>query len=107
MRVNLGGEGEVPGAINQQGPWVLDPSWRSCREGKTLSALRAEGHAFVIADNRRLPFASGSVEDVLTNSVPIDFVTFLGPGIDSWEVVRILGRGGRWVDNGRVRYIKP
>lgn len=107
MRVNLGGEGEVPGVINQQGPWVLHPSWRSCRDGKTLGQLQAEGNRFVIADNRRLPFRTGSVAEVFTNSVPIDLRTHLGPGVQTREIRRILGPGGRWVDDGVVRLAVP
>jgi hypothetical protein len=107
LRVNLGGEGEVPGVINQQGPWVLDPGWRSSKEGKTLQELVAEGHQFVIADNKRLPFASDSVDEVITNSVPIDVDTWLGPGVQSSEILRILKPGGRWTHDGVVRFIKP
>jgi hypothetical protein len=107
MRVNLGGEGEVPGVINQQGRWILHPSWRSCRDGKTLGELQAEGHRFVISDNRRLPFPTGSIAEVITNSVPIDINTHLGPGVQSREIRRILGPGGRWADNRVVRLVVP
>ena len=48
VRVNLGGEEEEPGVLNQQGPWVLDPNWRSSRDGKTLQELEADGHQFLI-----------------------------------------------------------
>lgn len=106
-RVNLGGEGEVPGVLNQQGPWVLNSAWRSSREGKTLQELRAKGHRFVIAANTHLPFAADSVDEVITNWVPIDRVTHLGPGVQSTEVWRILKSGGQWIRNGRVSYTKP
>jgi hypothetical protein len=107
LRVNLGGEGEEPGVMNQQGSWALHPSWRSSREGKTLRQLQADGHLFLIADNLYLPFASDSVDEVLTNSVPIDRTTFLGPGVQSSEVRRILKGDGTWVDNGVIVYVKP
>ena len=107
LRVNLGGEGEVPGVLNQQGPWVLDPNWRSSRDGKTLGQLLAEGHQFVIASNTRLPFADGSVDEVITNWVPIDITTYLGPGIQAQEVRRILKAGGRWIHNGTMVFIQP
>lgn len=105
--VNLGGEGEIPGIPNQQGPWGLDPAWRSSRDGKTLQELMADGHQFIIADNTQLPFADGSVDDVFTNSVPIDRVTHLGPGVQSSEISRILRQGGRWIRDGLVVYVKP
>jgi hypothetical protein len=107
LRVNLGGEGEVPGVLNQQGPWALDPLWHSSRDGKTLQDLQGEGHQFIIADNTHLPFADGSVDEVLTNSVPIDIVTWLGPGVQSSEIMRILKSGGSWVHDGAVRFIHP
>jgi hypothetical protein len=107
LRVNLGGEGEVPGVLNQQGPWVLDPTWRSSRAGKTLQELLAQGHQFLITSNTNLPFAADSIEEVITNSVPIDVVTHRGPGVQSVEIKRILKPGGRWVRDGTVFYTKP
>src|SRR5947209_17810814 len=107
MRVNLGGEGEVPGVWNQQGPWVLDSGWRSSRHGKTLVQLRREGHVFVISSNLRLPFASGSVEVVITNGVPVDITTHLGPGVQSSEISRILRSRGYWLHNRKKRFTKP
>lgn len=104
LRVNLGGEGEVPGVINQQGPWALDPAWGSSRDGKTLQELQAAGHQFVIADNKHLPFASGSVDEVITNSVPIDVDTWLGPSVQSSEILRILKPGGKWTHDGLTRF---
>jgi hypothetical protein len=105
--VNLGGEGEIPGVLNQQGLWVLDPVWRSSRDGKTLQELQADGHQFVLADNTQLPFADESVDEVYTNSVPIDRVTHLGPGVQSSEILRILKKGSRWIRDGQVVYVKP
>jgi hypothetical protein len=92
--VNLGGEGEVVGPLNQQGRWVLDPGWLSRRGGQTLSRLRQLENQFVISTNVSLPFADQSVGTVVTNSVPIDTSTWLGPGIQSSEVWRILQPDG-------------
>jgi hypothetical protein len=107
MRINLGGEGEEPGVVNQQGPWALGPNWRSARDGKTLAELRTDGHSFVIAGNLQLPFAADFFEEVLTNDVPIDFTTHLGPGVQSSEIERILKSGGVWIHDRAVRYVKP
>lgn len=112
VRVNLGGEGEVPGVLNVQGPWffdwAIDPNWRCSRDGnKTFADMIAEGHQFLIADNTRLPFASDAVDEVITNSVPIDFDTHLGAGVQTSEVSRILKRGGRWIHDIVLRYVKP
>ena len=100
--VNLGGEGEAAGALNVQGKWVLDEGWRASRAGQSLSELQAAGNKFVVADNTALPFANKSVDRVITNSVPIDRTTFLGPGVQSSEVWRILKADGLWINNGKV-----
>ncbi|XCN71144.1 MAG: RHS repeat-associated core domain-containing protein [Candidatus Electrothrix aestuarii] len=101
VRVNLGGEGEIPGVINQQGSWAANPSWKSSRGGKTVQQLQDEGHQFVISDNSQLPFKNGSVDEVITNSVPIDTPdTWLGPSIKSIEIRRILKDNGQWINNG-------
>jgi hypothetical protein len=107
VRVNLGGEGEVPGILNQQGPWALLPSWRSADGTKTLADLLADGHRFVISSNLHLPFANNSVDVVYTNSVPIDHMSLHGPGVQSSEVRRILKSGGVWINDGNVYYVKP
>jgi RHS repeat-associated protein len=98
--VNLGGEGEVPGAINQQGPWILQPTWASSQAGQSLSQLQQQGNQFVISSNTQLPFANGSVGTVITNNVPIGGSTWLGPGVQPGEVFRILQPGGTWINNG-------
>ncbi len=107
VRVNLGGEGEIPGVINQQEPAVLKPSWYSSVTGKSFQDLVNEGHQFVIAPNTQLPFADDSVDEVITNSVPIDQVTYRGPGVQTSEIKRILKPGGRWINNGQEAYVKP
>jgi hypothetical protein len=107
IALNLGGEGEFPGVINQQGPGALSPNWRSSRDGKTLQELVADGHAFLIAPNNPLPFPDNSVAVVYTESVPIDVTTWLGLGVQSSAIKRILKPGGQWIDNGVVVWTKP
>ncbi len=106
FRVNLGGEGEVPGVLNQQPPIALRASWRS-RWGKTIAQLVADGHAFVIADNRYLPFADNFFDEVITNSVPVDKWTAWGPGVQRSEIDRILKPGGQWIRDKILEYTKP
>jgi hypothetical protein len=105
--VNLGGEGEVPGVINQLPPFVLAPTWRASRDGKTLEQLVADGHAILICSNLQLPYPDGSVDEVITNGVPINQVTPFGPGVQTSEIRRILKSGGSWINNGAVQYVKP
>ena len=106
--INLGGEGEVKGVLNQQDRWaILDPNWRSSQHGKTISELVGDGHVFLICDNVALAIPDGCVDTVITNSVPIDKTTWLGPGVQSSEIVRILKPGGRWISDGMLRYQKP
>ena len=108
IRVNLGGEGEVPDAVNQQGFWIFSTGWASSREGKPLAALRSEGHRFVVSDNRLLPFGNDSVDEVFTNGVPIDGRdTWLGPPVQSLEAVRILKPGGKWFRDDVLIFEKP
>lgn len=109
--VDLGGEGEVPGIINQQGPWViLDPRWRSSRDGKTFAELVADGHNFLICPNSPLPFPDESVDLVYALGVPVDRHSVYGAGLQSAEVKRILKRGGEWqFDDGVTAWtwVKP
>jgi len=107
VSVNLGGEGEYPDCINQQGPWVLFPSWRAVDGKRTLNDLRAAGHHIVISSNLRLPFADNSVDIVYTRDVPIDRVALHGPGVQSSEIRRILKPGGYWMKDDAVEYVKP
>ena len=44
--INLGGEGEVPGVVNQQRPAALSPGWGASRTGDTLEQLALKGHDF-------------------------------------------------------------
>ena len=108
FRVNLGGEGEVAGVLNQQGRWAVLPGFRSSHAGLTLRQLIHAGYDFLIADNLNLPLPDASYDEVITNNIPPpDTVTHLGPSVQSAEIQRILRSGGRWVHNGVVRYTKP
>lgn len=109
FRVNLGGEGEVPGVLNQQGRWVvLDPLYRSSRKVLTFAQMVAAGDEYLIADNTALPLPDECCDEVITNDCPPpDTVTYLGPTVQSSEVRRILKSGGRWFVNGALYYTKP
>lgn len=109
-RINLGGEGEIPGVINQQPPCALAPGWRSTtigNPGKTIPELEAEGNQFIITPNDKLRIADESHDIAYTSNVPIDKTTYLGPGVQSSEIRRILKPGGIWIRDRRVWYRKP
>ena len=105
--INLGGEGETQGVINQQPPFALSPGWASCIHGHTLEQLANQGLDFLICRNQKLPIQDDSMALVITNSVPIDTVVLGSPGVQTSEVHRVLAPGGRWVHDGNVRYTKP
>ncbi|HWG47498.1 MAG TPA: hypothetical protein VN688_32345 [Gemmataceae bacterium] len=109
FRINLGGEGEIPGVLNQQGRWiVLQAGWRSSQTGQTFDDLVGAGHDFLIADNIRLPLPDDAFDEVITNNIPpVDSQTWLGPTVQTREIRRILKGGGRWIHNGIIRFIKP
>ena len=105
--LNLGGEGEIPGVINQQGPWALAPNWFCSRDGRTFAELVADGHVFLICPNTLLPFPDDTVDRVHTEGVPLDRSTPWGPGVQSSEIKRILKSGGQWIKDGKVEWTKP
>lgn len=108
MRINLGGEGEIPDMLNQQGRWVLRRSWRSCRRSKTLKQRAEDGHDFLLCDNTHLSLPDGCCDVVYTKDLPgCDKITYLEPTVQTTEVLRILKSGGRWIENDEVRYVKP
>ena len=74
---------------------------------EAYQSLIAQGEVFLIADFTQLPFADDSADEVITNSVPIDTVTHLGPGAQSGEIRRILKPGGVWVHDTLPAYTKP
>jgi hypothetical protein len=107
-RINLGGEGEEPGVLNQQGRWVVWPSYGSSRTGETLRQMVDAGHQFLIADNVNLPLPDASFDEVITNNIPpVDSLTHLGPTVQTSEIRRILKSGGQWVHDGVVQWVKP
>jgi hypothetical protein len=96
------------GVLNQQGRWVFLPGYRSSVGGLTFEQMVAAGHDFLLADNASLTLPDDSFDEVITNSIPpVDSWTHLGPTVQSSEIRRILKPGGRWIDNGSVRYTKP
>jgi hypothetical protein len=106
IRLNLGGEGEEPDVMNQQPEWVPGPvHWNTV--GPHLAALIAVGEAFLFCRNSDLPFPNGTVDYVFSNNVPIDTNTWLGLGVQSSEVRRVLRPGGEWQHDGVVVYTKP
>jgi hypothetical protein len=108
FRVNLGGEGEEPGVLNQQGPWViLNAGWLSSRTARPFADLVANGIDFLICENTAIPFPDNCLDEVITNGVPIDVVSIYGPGVQSSEIQRILKVAGVWIHDGNVVWTKP
>ncbi len=85
--INLGGEGEIPGAIDVNHPIILDNQWRCSRNGLPLNEVR-QG-CTVVCCGDRLPFCDHCADKVVTNGVPIDIMTWMGPGYSSKEIKRI------------------
>ena len=105
--VNLGGEGEIPGVLNQQPPAALRPNWRSVT-GKTVAELVQAGHRFLICPNDVITLPDDSVDSVYTNNVPVDTTNvWFGLGVQSSEIRRILKPGGVWIRDGVLFYTKP
>jgi hypothetical protein len=107
--INLGGEGEVPGVLNQQERWVvLGAGWRSSRTLQTFKDLVRAGHTFLICENVGLALPDDCCDEVITNNIPpVNSVTWLGPSVQFGEISRILKSGGHWVHNGIVQFRKP
>jgi len=104
--LNLGGEGEEPDVINQQPEWVTSsPQW--LQVGSHLAPLIAAGEPFLFCRNTDLPFPDGNIDLIISNNVPIDVDTWLGPGVQSSEAQRVLRSGGQWRHNGVIVYTKP
>lgn len=106
LNLNLGGEGETPGCINQQPHWA-DLCNSVSRSAQPIRDLLRLGEAFLFCENTRLPFPDKTVDRVVTNGVPIDRTTWLGPGIQSTEIKRILKTGAVWVHDGVLAYTQP
>ena len=106
LRLNLGGEGEEPNCINQQPDW-RDLNDVASRSGSPLRVILIGGHPFLFCSNLQLPFPDNSVQEVITNGVPVDRNTLWGPGVQSAEISRVLRSGGTWSDNGVVVHTEP
>ena len=107
LRLNLGGEGEEPNCINQQPLWA-DLSNSISRTGQPLRSLLHARVPILFCDNTSLCFPDSTVDNVITNGVPVDQGnTWLGPSIPSAEIKRVLKPGGTWQDNGVLVYQKP
>lgn len=102
--LNLGGEGEIPGVLNQQ------PEWAAAGVSVyrvPFANLIASGDAFLFCSNLNIALPNGSVDRIDTNNVRIDAVTWRGSGVQSSEIVRLLRSGGRWFNNGALAFTKP
>lgn len=99
LRLNLGGEGEVADAINQQPEWN-SLGTLSSRTGTPFGLMLIHGSPFLFCSSNSLPFPDESVDEVITNSVPIDQSSFFGSGVSSSEIMRVLKLGSSWIDNG-------
>lgn len=96
--VNLGGEGEVSGAnvVNVQAASIGGDTGLALRNAVDIA--RSSGQPVVMASGDALPFATGSVSTVVTNSVPIDAgLGYFGQSFTSAEIWRILAPGGQWI----------
>ncbi len=69
--INLGGEGEIPGILNQQPLEAAGPNWYSIGT-RTLIELIRDGHQFLICPNTVLALPDECVDKVYTRNVPVD-----------------------------------
>ena len=106
FEINLGGEGEQPGVLNQQTLEVARPTWWSV-DGRTFFELVQAGLPFLLCPNEALALPDECVDIVYTNSVQVDVATWRGPGVQSSEIRRILKSSGIWVRDGVLYYTKP
>lgn len=67
FRINLGGEGEAVGVLNQQPRGVVSPTWFSSVTAKSFVQLIADGLDILVCDNTALPFPDDTFEEVITN----------------------------------------
>uniref|UniRef100_A0A7C2JYI0 Uncharacterized protein n=1 Tax=Schlesneria paludicola TaxID=360056 RepID=A0A7C2JYI0_9PLAN len=108
FRVYLGGEGEVSDALNQQPAWAVEPTWRTSQPpARDLAECVRAGLRVLLCPNDDIALPDECADEVMTNSVPVDISMWLGVGISSGEIKRILKRGGAWWHNGRLEFRKP
>jgi hypothetical protein len=108
--LNLGGEGEVPGAINQQ-PMILLQRFVVGKANSTSVSPQLDqsitgNQPYLFCPNNNFPFPDSTVDEVVTNNVPIGTNSHLGPGYLEEEIKRILKNGGTWTDNGMLQFTK-
>src|SRR5688572_4704057 len=105
--VNFGGDGEEPGALNQQRPFSRGSNWR-WQDDPTGSELPPAGIPFLICPNNAVPLPDNCADEVIVNNTPVDTNhPFYGPGVQSTEMRRILKPGGVEKRDGVVYYTKP
>lgn len=105
MHLNLGGEGEVAGALNQQPYWAV--AGIVSRTGARMTTMIVSGVDVIFCENASIPLPDGIAARIETNGVPIDVVTVWGQGVQTSEIRRLLRSGGEWFDNGVLAYRKP
>ena len=113
--VNIGGEGEIPNVINLQGRWALRHEYGRSDDspflpnGTSVAGMIRKGVQFLIfnAYAEGLPFRTGTVPKVITNSVNVGKSMGVYPKIPREEIIRVLKPGGTWVRDGKVFYTKP
>ena len=94
VTVNLGGVGEVAGNVINYQPGVLFGS-SDLAFSNAVQIASESGQSVVLGEGGALPFATGSVNTVIVNNVPIGtFQTMGGAALDPAEIFRILAQGG-------------
>ena len=86
--INLGGEGEVPHAININHPAILDENWRCSRSGCPLKEIKERGPVIICCSDQ-LPLCDNCADKIIVNDAPIDKKTWIGPGYSTEEIKRI------------------
>lgn len=100
--INLGGEGEVPGAINANLPYLMSPGFVAARDGNTkLKGVKKSGPV-VICNSDQLPFADSCADEVLASGVPVNQHSYLGAGYKTSDMKRIAKPTGKIVINGEL-----
>ncbi len=87
FRVNLGGEGEVPGALNQQGRWVFQGYYSASQSNLSFEQMVLAGPRFSsVRQYEDCGFPDECCDEVITNNLPpADSFTHLGPSVQSSE----------------------
>lgn len=100
IRLNLGGEGEVPNAINIQPATIGGSSGEAVKNAKKIQ--ESCGQPVVCATGDKLPFPDNSVDDIFLNNAPLNGVNgYFGPSFTTDEINRILKPDGNFYHNGQ------